>query len=188
LKCAENHPNQLFANIIKKYGKENLLFDVVEKDLTREEAVCLEMHMISLYGRRDLRKGPLANMTDGGDGTTRIVVSDVWRKRRKEFLKEFWSNPANHEEASSRLKGNSHKKGKPNSELWRQRTIERMMGNTNTLGWHPSEETRQKMKWSDEKRERMTAIRKESGLYTHERCVLRWKKRKENAACTGKST
>ena len=38
---------------------------------THEECKCEEIHLIQLFGRRDLDRGPLLNLTDGGDGTLR---------------------------------------------------------------------------------------------------------------------
>ena len=40
----------------------------VKEYLTEVEAKTLEVKLVALYGRRDLNKGPLTNMTDGGDG------------------------------------------------------------------------------------------------------------------------
>ena len=42
---------------------------ILKKDLSWEDACELEKILISWYGRRDLRKGNLVNMTDGGNGS-----------------------------------------------------------------------------------------------------------------------
>lgn len=39
-----------------------------------------EIEFISLYGRRDLNKGTLVNLTDGGEGSLNVVCSDKTRK------------------------------------------------------------------------------------------------------------
>ena len=39
-----------------------------------------EKEFIKLYGRKDLKVGSLANMTDGGDGTINNIHSNKWKK------------------------------------------------------------------------------------------------------------
>lgn len=57
--------NNIWKNIVSKTDYEvEILFD----DLTWEEACKKEKEFITLYGRKDLGKGCLANMTDGGEG------------------------------------------------------------------------------------------------------------------------
>jgi len=57
--------NSYWNNIVSKTDyKVTILFE----NLTWEEACKKEVELISLYGRKDLKKGLLANLTDGGDG------------------------------------------------------------------------------------------------------------------------
>lgn len=57
--------NSYWNNIVSKTDyKVNILFE----NLTWDEACKKEVELISLYGRKDLKKGLLANLTDGGDG------------------------------------------------------------------------------------------------------------------------
>ena len=58
-----------------------------------------EIEFIKLYGRIDLKTGSLANLTDGGKGTKRQVVSEKARKL-----------------TSNRSKGNTYRRGKKASE------------------------------------------------------------------------
>lgn len=51
------------------------------------EACQRERHLISLIGRHDLKKGPLTNQTDGGEGTSN--PSEESRQRRRDSL---WGN------------------------------------------------------------------------------------------------
>jgi len=53
-------------NIVSKYG---YIIDVVHENLTCNEAIEKEKYYINFYGRKDLNKGSLVNLTDGGDGT-----------------------------------------------------------------------------------------------------------------------
>lgn len=56
---------QVWKNIAKKGYEVEILFN----DLSWEEACQKEGEFIALYGRRDLGRGPLVNLTDGGEGT-----------------------------------------------------------------------------------------------------------------------
>ena len=57
--------NSYWNNIVSKTDyKVNILFE----NLTWDEACKKEVELISLYGRKDLKKGLLVNLTDGGDG------------------------------------------------------------------------------------------------------------------------
>ena len=59
--------NNHWNNVVSKYG---YYAEVVAKDLSIDDAYELEMFLISELGRKDLKKGNLVNMTDGGDGCT----------------------------------------------------------------------------------------------------------------------
>ncbi len=82
-----------WKNIVTKYG---YIYNILESDLTEEEAFEREKWYINKIGRKDLGKGSLINMTDGGDGC----------KKPSEITKIKISNS---------LKGNiPHNKGKTN--------------------------------------------------------------------------
>jgi hypothetical protein len=57
--------------------------EIMLDDLTWEEALEKEKELIALYGRRDLGKGTLANMTDGGDGAIGIIQSQESKEKRR---------------------------------------------------------------------------------------------------------
>ena len=46
-----------------------------------------EIEFVKLYGRIDLKTGTLTNMTDGGEGTTNVIVSEHSRQLRSLFQK-----------------------------------------------------------------------------------------------------
>jgi len=70
-------------NIIHKLWKRDLDFeeDIILEDLTENEANEYEIEAISAYGRLDLKTGCLANMTNGGEGTSGAVMSDEAKKK-----------------------------------------------------------------------------------------------------------
>jgi hypothetical protein len=91
---------------ISKFGYEvDILFD----GLTWDEACVKEKEFISLYGRKDKNKGSLCNLTDGGDGSVGVIVSEYGRKQRSEFMKSRINKPITEE---TRLKLSLAHKGK----------------------------------------------------------------------------
>lgn len=67
---------------VKKYG---YTIEIVLDNLTYEEVKDKEKEFISLYGRRNLDKGPLVNLTDGGEGNVGCVLSEATKKRLRDF-------------------------------------------------------------------------------------------------------
>jgi hypothetical protein len=57
----------VWHRIVNKHG---YVIEVIRKDLTKQDALNIEMDLIELIGRRDLALGTLVNLTDGGDGVT----------------------------------------------------------------------------------------------------------------------
>jgi hypothetical protein len=58
--------NKHWKYIVDKVG---YAVDILIEGCSIEDAKAVEIGMISDYGRKDLKLGPLVNMTDGGDGT-----------------------------------------------------------------------------------------------------------------------
>ncbi len=68
---SEQGVNAYKSKIIQKHYRLNNepLYSIVEFFYDEQDALALEVHLISLIGRYDLGQGPLCNRTDGGDGT-----------------------------------------------------------------------------------------------------------------------
>ena len=154
-----------------------------EKELTEKEAFDLERRLISLIGRYDLHKGPLANLTDGGDGPSghihtkeqRKKLSDAhkgqipWNKGKKASKEARLHLSLSHRGERPWLQGKAlsleHKKkigdgnrGKKITEEHKRRLLEA------NLGRSPSEEQRKKI--SDTmKRVHNPLCRKKEGLF-----------------------
>jgi hypothetical protein len=57
--------NLHWINTVEKYGYE---VEILKSDLSWEDACELEQILIEYYGRKDLQKGSLVNLTAGGEG------------------------------------------------------------------------------------------------------------------------
>ena len=70
--------NKLKSNIIEKIRKNNKLPIILKlKEFENEnDAFEFEQKLIKLIGRRDLKNGPLSNMTNGGEGKNGIIFSE----------------------------------------------------------------------------------------------------------------
>jgi hypothetical protein len=65
-------------------SKSEIEVEIMLDGLTWDEACEKEIEFIKLYGRLDLGNGILSNLTDGGDGTLGIIVSEEKRKKSSE--------------------------------------------------------------------------------------------------------
>lgn len=69
------------------YNKGPIEVDFVRKDISWEDACSLEIFLIAFYGRRDLKKGLLVNLTDGGDGCLGREVLPKTKEKIRKFQK-----------------------------------------------------------------------------------------------------
>ena len=74
----EKRRSVFWHNIINKTDYEvEILLESDDYEFIKQK----EIKFITLYGRRDLNRGTLVNLTDGGDGTLRVVISEEERKK-----------------------------------------------------------------------------------------------------------
>lgn len=69
--------NPYWHSIVNKSGFKS---EILYKDISWEDACELEEFLISLYGRKDLKRGYLANMTNGGEGMSNPIKHPRERK------------------------------------------------------------------------------------------------------------
>ena len=70
--------NQFWHNIVNKTKR---IVEIFIDDITWEEAIKKEIEFIQFYGRRDLGKGTLVNLTDGGEGCIGHKTSDITKAK-----------------------------------------------------------------------------------------------------------
>lgn len=83
LKEAKGKGHNHKLNKIRKLTTMNLepIIITIQTGMTDADAKNLEKRLISLIGRHDLKKGPLTNLTDGGDGVMGYTISEKTKKR-----------------------------------------------------------------------------------------------------------
>jgi hypothetical protein len=113
--------NVHLKNKLKRTGKPIVI--LIKKNLSETSALALEKSLTAFIGRKDLNRGPLYNLTDGGDKSNIYIrteeikqrtskgVKNNWIKRRKLPPKKGWF----HSEESKRKQSESMK-GKKWSE------------------------------------------------------------------------
>jgi hypothetical protein len=158
--------NKIFENKIKNWKSNNIdpIVVFISEDITELEAWDLEQLLISRIGRYDQNKGPLLNLTDGGEGP---CGRDPWNKGKdtgsfltddgRQRIIDANSKPKNHgEKISQALKGkpksDEHKarlskanKGKRLSEQTKQKQSEWQLENSPRRGKKHSKDSIEKM-------------------------------------------
>ena len=79
------------VRVYKKYkGEVNLPKDksriiFLKKNITENEAFKHEIYMISVFGRKDLGTGILRNRTDGGEGSSGVIVTEKTKEKLRQL-------------------------------------------------------------------------------------------------------
>lgn len=138
-----NKENKHFDRRIKKIrrivGHDPFVMPYKEF-LTEQTSFELEMLMISIIGRRDLKRGPLCNLTDGGDGSSGRIISDETREKIRIGNK---NRPPVSEETRKRMSISN--KGRILSEEHKRKIGESQKGNKNhNFGKKQTKETIEK--------------------------------------------
>jgi len=81
---SKNGRNAIWNRIVSKSDYE---IEILIDDISREYALEKEIEFIKLYGRVNTGTGSLCNLTDGGEGTYKTIVSEDTRKKRSLKMK-----------------------------------------------------------------------------------------------------
>jgi len=117
---------------IKEKGGNVIRFKLFE-NLENLEALEIEKQLISKIGRRDLNKGPLTNLTDGGDGRLTSPHSKETKLKISKTKKSQNLHNAHTEETKEKLKEinkgeNNPMFGKPHTEKVKEEQSIRVSG------------------------------------------------------------
>lgn len=100
---SKDNRNIWWNNIV---SKTEFRSEILISNLTREDAVELEIFLILEYGRKDLKLGTLVNLTNGGEG----------KLNGNPFGKNHWNYGRKHSYETKLKIGNSHKGSKISEE------------------------------------------------------------------------
>ena len=118
----DKHPLTQRIGWIRKQGLEPLI-DVIVDGIDDEFACLVEQEVIAKYGRKDLGRGPLLNLTDGGEGILglkqprEVVEKRAAKLRGRVMGPRTWSNAGYKFTAEQRAKVSAASKARaPQSE------------------------------------------------------------------------
>jgi hypothetical protein len=145
--------------------KSRVIF--LKRNLTEEESFKHEIYMISVFGRKDLGTGILRNKTNGGEGSSGLLVSDETRRKISEARTGTTLTEEHKNKIRQKMLGNTWNVGRKLSEETKKKVGEAQKGNQHMKGRKYSEETRKKMseahkgkKPSDETRKKLSEAKK----------------------------
>lgn len=132
--------NRYWQNVVAKNGGKYEIEILLEFD-NELDCDAKEKELIALYGRSDLGKGTLTNLTDGGDGSTNIIATDATRAKLRAALSGSkhpnWGKKLSAEtcrKKSEALMGEKHHLyGKNLTEEWKDNIRKSKVGKDNPM-------------------------------------------------------
>lgn len=115
--------NKHWHHIVDKVG---YTIEILHNNITWDEACVLEMNYIKQYGRQDLGTGILVNMTDGGDGSVNVIVTEESRNKMSKVHKGKSLSVEHRTKIGNANKGKNPNKN--HSEEWIQEHSKKMKG------------------------------------------------------------
>lgn len=125
--------NVIWQRTVAKHG---LTVEIVAHFLTDADAQTFEKEQIALYGRLDLGRGPLVNLTDGGDGHCGLIVPERVRRIRSALASRPRSPAWVASMRAARKNGGNGgvvKRGDKLPEWWRERIARAVTGDRNHM-------------------------------------------------------
>jgi hypothetical protein len=119
--------NKYWHNIVSKHDYDII---VLEDNLSSCDSCNREIYWIDRIGRKDLNKGPLVNMTDGGDGLSGSIRSENSKLYGK--LNPFYGKT--HSEETRKKISESNKR-----RIWKEESILKMSEKRKGVSIHSDE-------------------------------------------------
>lgn len=117
----------------KIVNKTDYIVEIIEDNLSWSDASDRERYWIKHYGRRDLNKGTLVNLTDGGEGSLGVIVSEQTKQKMKESRKFQKFSEETKQKISQSLKGKQLRLGAVLSEETKQKISNSKKGKPLTM-------------------------------------------------------
>lgn len=89
----------------KVFKKSKISVEILHENLSWETACKIEIELIAKYGRKNLNKGTLVNLTDGGQGSPNTINSEETRKRKSDAAKNKPKSQKHKENSKNACKG-----------------------------------------------------------------------------------
>ena len=140
-KCQHCDPNTFKVrkiNKIRKITNDEPIIVKYKENIIEEEAFKLEISLIDTIGRYDLKKGPLVNLTDGGEGTSN-PSKETRKKLSESSTGRKMSIETRRKMSISKLGNKNPQFGKPKTKKQKDILRRKLIGRT------ISEETKKKI-------------------------------------------
>jgi hypothetical protein len=148
--------NKYWKNIV---NKTEYLVEILVDGLSKQEGFNSEVWWISFYGRKDLNKGTLVNLTDGGEsGEGRInkPVSEETKKKISIAGKNRNVSQETRDKISAAKMGNKSLSGRTRTDSFKERISESNFERWNTPGYKEHMSNKIKEYWKRKKLENGT--------------------------------
>lgn len=89
-KSCNRHLSNFLKSIIN--AGINPIIRSIYNNITESVALTKEVELIQLIGRKNIKKGPLYNFTDGGEGMSGMIYSSIQKKQRSERCKAYFAS------------------------------------------------------------------------------------------------
>lgn len=151
----------------------------VRSDLTETDAFEIEAALISAIGRADLRTGPLANLTNGGEGLKGHIFSAATRalisKNKTEWMALFSAEERSAMARHAATSGTPEERSEIARIRWERRSREErhaILRKSNNAGTPEERSERARLRWASRSpEERSSILRKSSAGRTPEQRI-----------------
>ena len=176
-----NDRNLYLFNSIKEIlnNGQNVIYKKIIDNIEESEAFSIEMSEIKKYGRKNNGSGILCNMTDGGEGVSGLVFTEIQRKKISDSLKGRPTWASTHKEEFSKLITGEKNPfyGKTHSEKTKEK-IRKSLKETFVIFGHPlkgkpkSEEHKKKISEYQKGRKLSEKTKKKMSDSQNKRCIV----------------